>query len=270
MISETTYDELKQIAARYPQARSGLLPMLHLVQSAEGQVTADGIRACAEILDLTPAEVSGVATFYTQYKRHPNGEYTVGVCTNTLCAIMGGDQIWEAVSEHLGVGHDETTPDGKITLERVGADAHGVLAVGVALVLRVEGRDAGDLGGGEVEDLGAEVDAAARDVAVHALHEVQQRQERGALLRVAGHDLLGVSVQLREHVRGIRLLALRGHAQVSRRGLVTEFCGHYRSTPPMTGSSEATATMTSATWPPSHIAAVACRLLNEGSRKCAR
>ncbi len=64
-----------------------------------------------------------MATFYTQYKRHPNGEYTVGVCTNTLCAIMGGDEIWEAVSEHLGLGHDETTEDGKITLERVECNA---------------------------------------------------------------------------------------------------------------------------------------------------
>ena len=67
--------------------------------------------------------MSGVATFYTQYKRHPNGEYTVGVCTNTLCAIMGGDQIWDEVSEHLGIGHDETTADGKITLERVECNA---------------------------------------------------------------------------------------------------------------------------------------------------
>ena len=54
-----------------------------------------GIEFCAEVLDLTTAEVSGVATFYTQYKRHPNGDYTVGVCTNTLCAVMGGDQIWD-------------------------------------------------------------------------------------------------------------------------------------------------------------------------------
>jgi NADH-quinone oxidoreductase subunit E len=64
-----------------------------------------------------------VATFYTQYKRHPNGEFTVGVCTNTLCAVMGGDAIFKAVSEHLGIGHDETTADGKITLERVECNA---------------------------------------------------------------------------------------------------------------------------------------------------
>ena len=111
------------IMARYPQKRSALLPMLHLVQSVDGYVTGRGIAWCAETLGLTTAEVSGVATFYTQYKRHPNGEYTVGVCTNTLCAIMGGDAIFDAVSDHLGVGHDETTADGKITLERVECNA---------------------------------------------------------------------------------------------------------------------------------------------------
>ena len=111
------------VISRYPQKRSALLPLLHLVQSVDGYVTGRGIDLCAELLDLTRAEVSGVSTFYTQYKRHPNGEYTVGVCTNTLCAIMGGDEIFEAVSEHLGVGHDETTEDGKITLERVECNA---------------------------------------------------------------------------------------------------------------------------------------------------
>ncbi len=118
-----TYDELEQIAARYPQARSGLLPMLHLVQSVEGRVTAEGIEACAEILGITAAEVSGVATFYTMYKRRPVGDYHVGVCTNTLCAVMGGDVIFERLKEHLDVGNDETTEDGKITLEHLECNA---------------------------------------------------------------------------------------------------------------------------------------------------
>lgn len=112
-----------EVIARYPEKRSALLPLLHLVQSVDGYVTGRGIDLCADLLDLSTAEVSGVATFYTQYKRHPNGEYTVGVCTNTLCAVMGGDEIWEAVSEHLGIGHDETTDDGKVTLERVECNA---------------------------------------------------------------------------------------------------------------------------------------------------
>lgn len=122
-INATTYAELQEIAARYPQARSGLLPMLHLVQSAEGRVTAEGINACAEILGLTAAEVSGVATFYTMYKRRPVGEHHVGVCTNTLCAVMGGDQIFAELKEHLQVGNDETTADGKVTLEHVECNA---------------------------------------------------------------------------------------------------------------------------------------------------
>ncbi|MGC5585322.1 NADH-quinone oxidoreductase subunit NuoE [Ornithinimicrobium sp. W1679] len=112
-----------EIVVRYPQKRSALLPLLHLVQSVDGYITGRGVQFCAEQLELTTAEVSGVATFYTQYKRHPNGEYTVGVCTNTLCAIMGGDQIFDEVSEHLGIGHDETTEDGRVTLERVECNA---------------------------------------------------------------------------------------------------------------------------------------------------
>jgi NADH-quinone oxidoreductase subunit E len=111
------------ILAKYPQKRSALLPLLHLVQSEDGYITGRGVHFCAQQLDLSTAEVSGVATFYTQYKRHPNGEYNVGVCTNTLCAIMGGDQIFDDVSEYLGVGHDETTEDGKVTLERLECNA---------------------------------------------------------------------------------------------------------------------------------------------------
>ena len=122
-LDETTYAELRAIAARYPQPRSGLLPMLHLVQSSEGRVTAEGIEACAEILEITAAEVSGVATFYTMYKRRPVGEYHVGVCTNTLCAVMGGDLIFERLKEHLDVGNDETTSDGKVTLEHLECNA---------------------------------------------------------------------------------------------------------------------------------------------------
>ncbi len=112
------------VVARYPEdPRSALLPLLHLVQAEDGYVSPAGIAFCAEMLDLSTAEVSAVATFYTQYKRHPNGTYTVGVCTNTLCAVMGGDAIWAELSEHLGIGHDETTADGAVTLERVECNA---------------------------------------------------------------------------------------------------------------------------------------------------
>ncbi|HEY3527598.1 MAG TPA: NADH-quinone oxidoreductase subunit NuoE [Nocardioides sp.] len=122
-LSDATHAELREIAARYPEPRSGLLPMLHLVQSVQGRVTPEGIEACADILGLSEADVSGVATFYTMYKRRPVGDYHVGVCTNTLCAVMGGDAIFERLKEHLDVGNDETTEDGKITLEHVECNA---------------------------------------------------------------------------------------------------------------------------------------------------
>ncbi|MDT0183612.1 NADH-quinone oxidoreductase subunit NuoE [Microbacterium sp. ARD31] len=122
-LDEKTWGELREIAARYPEARSGLLPMLHLVQSVEGRITPEGIEACAEVLGISAAEVNGVATFYTMYKRKPVGDYHVGVCTNTLCAVMGGDLIFERLKDHLDVGNDETTEDGKITLEHVECNA---------------------------------------------------------------------------------------------------------------------------------------------------
>ncbi|MCW2800932.1 MAG: NADH-quinone oxidoreductase subunit NuoE [Aeromicrobium sp.] len=122
-LSEVTISELRELASRYPEARSALLPMLHLVQSTEGNVTNQGIELCAEILGISAAEVSGVSTFYTMYKRRPMGKHHVGVCTNTLCAVMGGDAIFERLKDHLDVGNDETTDDGKVTLEHIECNA---------------------------------------------------------------------------------------------------------------------------------------------------
>ncbi|MES9539130.1 NADH-quinone oxidoreductase subunit NuoE [Spirillospora sp. NPDC049024] len=122
-VRERLERDAKEIIGRYPRPRSALLPLLHLVQSEEGHITEAGIEFCAEQLGITPAQVTGVATFYTQYKHAPVGDYHVGVCINTLCAVMGGDQIWDELSEHTGVGHDEATPDGKVSLERIECNA---------------------------------------------------------------------------------------------------------------------------------------------------
>jgi NADH-quinone oxidoreductase subunit E len=122
-ITSATIEELRVIAARYPQARSALLPMLHLVQSVEGRVTPAGIEVCADVLDISTAEVSGVATFYTMYKRRPVGRYHVGVCTTALCAVVGGDEVYSRLQEHLGVSTGETTADGAITLEHLECNA---------------------------------------------------------------------------------------------------------------------------------------------------
>ncbi len=112
-----------EIIGRYPKPRSALMPLLHLVQAEQGYVTQDGIMFCAERLGLAEAEVSAVASFYTMLKRQPVGEYHVGVCTNSLCAVMGGDAIFAELREHLGVGNDETTQDGKVSLEHLECNA---------------------------------------------------------------------------------------------------------------------------------------------------
>ncbi|OMB86161.1 NADH-quinone oxidoreductase subunit NuoE [Mycolicibacterium conceptionense] len=115
--------DAEQITARYPDARSALLPLLHLVQAEDGCLTPAGIGFCAARLGLTDAEVTAVATFYSMYRRTPTGEYLVGVCTNTLCAIMGGDAILEALQEHLDIRAGDTTADGRVTLEHIECNA---------------------------------------------------------------------------------------------------------------------------------------------------
>ncbi len=118
-----TRADARAIIARYPQARSALLPMLHLAQSVQGYVSPDGIALCSEELGLTKAEVGAVATFYTMYRRRPAGTYHVGVCTNTLCAVLGGDEILAALEEHTGLQQNQTSADGVISLEHIECNA---------------------------------------------------------------------------------------------------------------------------------------------------
>jgi NADH-quinone oxidoreductase subunit E len=103
-ISDATREEARHLIARYPVARSALLPLLHLVSGEEGYVSEDGIAMCAELLQLTKAEVGAVATFYTMYKREPFGDYLLSVCTNPTCGMQGGREIYEAYVDRLG-GH---------------------------------------------------------------------------------------------------------------------------------------------------------------------
>lgn len=122
-INDETIAEMRELAARYPQPKSALLPILHLIQSVDGYITDAGMKAAAEVLDISLAHVNGVATFYTQYHRKPAGEYHVGVCTTTLCGVMGGDVLLNQLEEKLGIEEGETTPDGKISLERLECNA---------------------------------------------------------------------------------------------------------------------------------------------------
>jgi NADH-quinone oxidoreductase subunit E len=125
MATEQTLNQevMQSIIKRYPRSRSAIMPLLHYVQAISGYVTNDGIELISKLLEIETAEVSAVATFYTQYKRKPVGEYHVGVCTNTLCAVMGGDAIFAALKEHLDIENDGVTADGKVSLEHIECNA---------------------------------------------------------------------------------------------------------------------------------------------------
>ena len=114
---------MDSIIARYPRKRSAIMPLLHYVQSVEGYVTNEGIELIGKKLELATAEVTAVSTFYTQYKSKPVGEYHVGICTNTLCAVMGGDVIFDAVKEHLGIENNGVTSDGRVSVEHIECNA---------------------------------------------------------------------------------------------------------------------------------------------------
>jgi NADH-quinone oxidoreductase subunit E len=114
---------MEGIITRYPRKRSAIMPLLHYSQSITGYINNEGIEIISELLELENAEVRAVSTFYTQYKNQPVGEYHVGVCTNTLCAVMGGDAIFAGLKEHLGVENDGVTSDGKVSLEHIECNA---------------------------------------------------------------------------------------------------------------------------------------------------
>lgn len=120
------YDDnaaMDSIIKRYPRSRSAIMPLLHFAQAKDGFVAPESIEVIAKKLELESAEVSAVATFYTQYKRKPVGDYHVGVCTNTLCAVMGGDAIFQALKDHLDIENDGVTDDGKVSLEHIECNA---------------------------------------------------------------------------------------------------------------------------------------------------
>jgi NADH-quinone oxidoreductase subunit E len=117
VLSERAREQAAAVVAKYPTARSALVPLLYLVQSEVGWVPRQGMREVAEILGLTTAEVEAVATFYTMLKLHPCGKYVLSICTNPSCSLRGGRRLFERALELLGRDAERITEDGLFTLE---------------------------------------------------------------------------------------------------------------------------------------------------------
>jgi NADH-quinone oxidoreductase E subunit len=136
MISDEVKAQMREIAARYPQPRSAMLPCLHLAQQTEGYITSEGAQAVAEAIGARVDEVESVVSFYSMYTTKPLGAQVIKVCTSVSCYLRGADALLARLEEWLGVKKGETTPDGRFTLDHIECLA----ACGMAPVLQVNGK----------------------------------------------------------------------------------------------------------------------------------
>jgi NADH-quinone oxidoreductase subunit E len=110
-------DQIQDVAARYPDRRSAMLPALRMAQERYGWLSPEAFREVADALDETPAYCMSVASFYDMYHLKPVGRHLVEVCTNVSCALVGAQQVLEAFQSELGIHAGETTEDGEVTLK---------------------------------------------------------------------------------------------------------------------------------------------------------
>jgi NADH-quinone oxidoreductase subunit E len=113
----------REIIARYPKKKSALIPLVHLSQQQNGYVTEDAMRHVAELIDVTPAEVYGTASFYEMFRFEPTGKYLINICGTMSCALMGANDLMHHAEERLGVKAGSTTDDGLITLQHAECQA---------------------------------------------------------------------------------------------------------------------------------------------------
>ena len=113
----------REIIARYPKKKSALIPLVHLSQEQNGYVTREAMRHVAELVDVTPAEVYGTASFYEMFRFEPTGKYLINMCGTMSCALMGAGELMHHAEHRLGVKAGSTTPDGLFTLQHAECQA---------------------------------------------------------------------------------------------------------------------------------------------------
>ncbi len=133
MISEQAKQRMRELASRYPVARSAVMPALYIAQQEEGYITQEGLQAVAEAIGMTTDDVESVATFYTMYYRRPPGKKIIKVCTSISCYLRNCDALVEHLEQRLGIKRGETTADGNYTL----MTAECLASCGTAPVIQV-------------------------------------------------------------------------------------------------------------------------------------
>jgi NADH-quinone oxidoreductase E subunit len=133
MISEQTKQRMRDLSARYPVARSAVMPALYIAQQEEGYITQAALQAVAEAIGMTVDDVESVATFYTMYFRQQPGKKVIKVCTSISCYLHNCDALVSHLEQRLGIKRGETTVDGNYTL----LTAECLASCGTAPVLQV-------------------------------------------------------------------------------------------------------------------------------------
>jgi len=119
LISETYAEEIRGILERYPDKKSAVLPLMHLVQEEHGYMSADAMREVADLLNLDPTHVLSLSGFYSLFHEEPTGEYVLEICNDLACALRGADEFVEMACRKLNIPVDGTTEDGLFTIKTV-------------------------------------------------------------------------------------------------------------------------------------------------------
>jgi NADH-quinone oxidoreductase subunit E len=112
-LSDAVKEKIRAFFPRYPTRRAVLLPALHIAQDAIGYLSLRAMREIAELLELPPAAVMDVVTFYTHFWTHPKGRKTIVLCRSITCELMGGKDVKDAIERKLGIHEHQTTADGE-------------------------------------------------------------------------------------------------------------------------------------------------------------
>jgi NADH-quinone oxidoreductase subunit E len=116
---ETMLDDIASELSDFNKTRSGLIPMLQLIQRRHAYLSERAMQIVARHFQISASEVYGVATFYNQFRFHPPGRHQIKVCMGTACHVVGGEIILENFERKLGIKEGETTPDREFSVERV-------------------------------------------------------------------------------------------------------------------------------------------------------
>ena len=176
-----TLAKARAVIALYPRKRSALIPLCHLAQAQDGWLTPEAMEDIADLLDLTPAEVRGTASFYDMLQTEPTGKYLVAICTNIACMLAGAYELLEHAQHKLGVHPGGTTRDGMFTLH----DMECLAACDVAPCVQVNHRFFGPLDNASFDTLVADLKSGKLDSEVPP-HGVLCRYERRHGLEAGG------------------------------------------------------------------------------------